>query len=155
MNARRKVRSEPVCVTESSGNVFADLGVRHPERELIKAELALQIYRIIRERGLSQKQVGKILGISQPQVSVLARNRGASFSMGRLLEFLRALGQDVEISVSPARNGRGEISLRKATATTHSQECLCHRAKATPAALTDKRRRDAKNAKDRAATIEP
>jgi predicted XRE-type DNA-binding protein len=50
-------------VMESSGNVFADLGVPHPERELIKAELALQIYRIIRERGLSQKQVAKILGI--------------------------------------------------------------------------------------------
>ena len=111
MTAKRKVRSAPVRVTESSGNVFADLGVAHPERELIKAELALQIYRIIRQRGLSQKQVGKILGISQPQVSVLARNRGASFSVGRLLEFLGALGQDVEISVTPARNGRGEISL--------------------------------------------
>ena len=111
VSAKRKVRPESVRVTGGSDNVFADLGVPHPERELIKAELALQIYRIIRERGLSQKQVGKILGISQPQVSVLARNRGASFSVGRLLEFLRALGQDVEISVSPARNGRGEISL--------------------------------------------
>lgn len=111
MNAKRKERPASVRVTDSSGNVFADLGVRHPEGELIKAELALQIYRIIRERGLSQSQVGKILGISQPQVSVLARNRGASFSVGRLLEFLRALGQDVEISVSPARKGRGEISL--------------------------------------------
>ena len=91
VSAKRKVRPAPVRVVEGSGNVFADLGVVHPDRELIKAESALQIYRIIRQRGLSQKQVGKVLGISQPQVSVLARNRGASFSVGRLLEFLGAL----------------------------------------------------------------
>ena len=91
MSGKRKVRPAAVRVTEGSGNVIADLGVAHPEREQIKAELALQIYRIIRTRGLSQKQVGKTLGISQPQVSVLARNRGASFSVGRLLEFLGAL----------------------------------------------------------------
>jgi hypothetical protein len=36
---------------------------------------------------------------------------GTSSSAGRLLEFLRALAQEVEIGVNPARKGRGEISL--------------------------------------------
>ncbi len=46
----------------SSGNVFADLGLPHPERELLKAKLTLQIYRLIKERGITQTEAGKILG---------------------------------------------------------------------------------------------
>ena len=36
---------------KSSGNVFADMGFAHPERERLKAHLTLQIYRIIKSRG--------------------------------------------------------------------------------------------------------
>ena len=98
-------------VTESSGNVFADLGLPNPEQELMKARLTLQIYRIIRERGLTQTQAAKLLGIKQPQVSLLMRNPAGSFSAGRLMEFLTALGQDVEVSVRPARKEHGEMSV--------------------------------------------
>ena len=91
---------------KSSGNVFADLGFPHPEQELLKARLTLEIYRLIRKRGLTQTEAGKILGIKQPHVSALMRNRAGSFSVERLMEFLTALGQDVEISVKPARGWR-------------------------------------------------
>jgi predicted XRE-type DNA-binding protein len=100
-----------IKATRSSGNVFADLGLPHPEQELLKAQFALQIYRIIRKRGLTQNEAGKILGIKQPHVSALMRNRGGSFSVERLMDFLAALGQDVEISVKPARGRQGEVSL--------------------------------------------
>jgi predicted XRE-type DNA-binding protein len=99
-----------VRVENSSGNVFADLGVPHPEQELLKAKLTLQIYRLIKERGITQTAAGKILGIQQPHVSALMRNRAGSFSLERLMEFLTALGQDVEISVRPAK-GQGEVSV--------------------------------------------
>ena len=59
----------------SSGNVFADLGLPHPEQELLKAKLMLQIYRLITERGITQTEAGKILGIKQPHVSALMRSR--------------------------------------------------------------------------------
>jgi len=95
----------------SSGSVFADLGFPHPEQELLKARLTLEIYRIIRKRGLKQAEAGKILGIKQPHVSALMRNRAGSFSVERLIDFLTALGQDVEISVKPARGRQGEVSL--------------------------------------------
>jgi predicted XRE-type DNA-binding protein len=98
-------------VTESSGNVFRDLGLPNPEQELMKTRLTLQIYRIIRERGLTQAQAAKVLGIKQPNVSLLMRNRSGSFSAGRLMEFLTALGQDVEITVRPARKDHGEMSI--------------------------------------------
>ncbi len=96
---------------KSSGNVFSDLGIPHPERELLKARLALEIYRIIRTRGLTQAEAGKILGIKQPHVSALMRNRSGSFSAERLMDFLTALGRDVEISVKPARGPQGAVSL--------------------------------------------
>lgn len=96
---------------KSSGNVFADLGLPHPEQELIKAKLTLQIYRLIKQRGITQIEAGKILGIKQPHVSALMRNRSGAFSVERLMEFLTALGQDVEIAVRPARREQGEISV--------------------------------------------
>jgi predicted XRE-type DNA-binding protein len=91
------------------GNVFADLGLPRPEQELLKAKLTLQIYRLIKERGLKQVEAGKILGIKQPHVSALMRNRSGNFSVERLMDFLTALGQDVEISVRPASKQRGEV----------------------------------------------
>jgi predicted XRE-type DNA-binding protein len=101
-------------VIESSGNVFADLGLPHAEQELMKARLTLQIYRIIQARGLTQTEAGKILGIPQPQVSALARSRAGNFSVGRLLDFLTALGQDVKITVTPARRQHGQMSVEVA-----------------------------------------
>lgn len=98
-------------IEESSGNVFADLGFPNPERELLKARLTLQIYRIIKHRGLTQAEAGKILGIKQPHVSSLMRGRSGTFSAERLIEFLTALGQDVEISVGPKRKARSELSV--------------------------------------------
>jgi predicted XRE-type DNA-binding protein len=104
--AERKARVE-----EGSGNVFADLGLPNPEQELLKARLTLQIYRIVKARGLTQAQAGSILGIKQPQVSTLMRNRAGNFSVGRLMEFLTALGQDVRITVKPTRKARGEMAV--------------------------------------------
>ena len=100
-----------IHVEKSSGNVFADLGLPHPEQELLKAKLTLQIYRLIKKRGLKQAEAGKILGIKQPHVSALMRNRAGSFSVERLMDFLTALGQDVEITVKRPRKRQGEVSL--------------------------------------------
>jgi predicted XRE-type DNA-binding protein len=96
---------------QSSGNVFADLGLPHPEQELLKARLALQIYRIIKARRVTQTQAGAILGIRQPQVSLLMRNRSGNFSVERLMDFLTALGHDVEVRVTPTRKAHGQLSV--------------------------------------------
>jgi predicted XRE-type DNA-binding protein len=102
-------RRKTIQFAGSTGNVFADLGLPRPEQELLKAKLTLQIYRLIKARALTQTQAGAILGISQPHVSALMRNRSGNFSVGRLIEFLTALGQDVEISVKPTRKPHGEM----------------------------------------------
>jgi predicted XRE-type DNA-binding protein len=104
-------RKRPTGVLESSGNVFADLGFPNPEREQLKARLTLEIYRIVKERGLTQAQAGTILGIRQPHVSSLMRGRSGVFSVERLMEFLTALGRDVEIIVRPANREAGQLSV--------------------------------------------
>jgi predicted XRE-type DNA-binding protein len=107
----KKERRSAARVTESSGNVFADLGLPNAEQELVKAQLTLQIHSILKDSNLTQAEIAKILGVRQPQVSLLMRNRAGSFSVGRLMEFLTALRQDVEISVRPTRKEHGALSV--------------------------------------------
>ena len=111
MRTKKPSASRRPQVEKGSGNIFADLGLPHPEQELLKAKLTLQIYRLIKRRGLKQAEAGKILGIQQPHVSALMRNRASAFSVGRLMDFLTALGQDVEIIVRPTRKPHGEVSV--------------------------------------------
>ena len=99
--------SADIRIEESSGNVFADLGFPHSDQELIKAKLTYEIYRIIKDRSLTQTQAAEVLGIRQPHVSALMKCRPATFSVGRLMEFLTALDQDVEITVHPKADPQG------------------------------------------------
>ena len=107
----KRTKDEDIEVTVGSGNVFADLGFENPEQELMKARLTLEIFRLIRERWLTQMQAAEILGIKQPQVSLLMRNRAGSFSVGKLMELLTTLGQDIQIVVKPAKREHGELSV--------------------------------------------
>ena len=96
-------------IEESSGNVFADLGFPHADREQLKAKLMLEIYRAIKDRRLTQVAAGEVLGIQQPHVSALMNGRSGNYSLGRLFEFLNALGRDVEIAVRP-KAPRAEVA---------------------------------------------
>jgi predicted XRE-type DNA-binding protein len=107
----KNMRKSAARVTAGSGNVFADLGLPNPEQELLKAQLTLQIYSLLKDSGMTQVEIAKILGVRQPQVSLLMRNRAGNFSVGRLVEFLTALRQDVEITVRPARREHGAVSV--------------------------------------------
>lgn len=100
------MRKAKVAAKQGTGNVFADLGLPNPEQELLKARLTLQIYKIVKEWGLTEARVAEILDIKQPHVSTLMRNRAGNFSVGRLMEFFTALGQDVEITVKPTRKAQ-------------------------------------------------
>jgi predicted XRE-type DNA-binding protein len=87
--------------TESSGNVFADLGLADAGTRLAKAELARRISAIIQERGLTQRQAARVLEIDQPKVSAITRGRLGDFSLERLLTLVNRLGMDIDITVSP------------------------------------------------------
>ena len=96
---------------KSSGNVFADIGFAHPEREQLKANLTPVDLPHHQESRPHTGRSGRILGIKQPHVSALMRNRSGNFSVERLMDFLIALGQDVEITVRPTRKEHGQVSI--------------------------------------------
>ena len=87
--------------TESSGNVFADLGLADAGTRLAKAELARSITAIIQERGLTQREAAHVLEIDQPKVSAITRGRLGDFSLERLLMLVNRLGMDIDIAMSP------------------------------------------------------
>jgi predicted XRE-type DNA-binding protein len=85
----------------SSGNIWADIGDPDAEEKFARCKLMSRVCDIVRGRGLTQAETAKILGTNQPTVSDLMRGKLSKFSLERLIGFLNALGQDVEISVRP------------------------------------------------------
>lgn len=93
-------------ISRGTGNVFADLGYADAEERQTKTRLALEINTLIKARKLRQADAGEILGVPQPKVSALANYRLDGFSVERLMGFLTALNQDVEIIIRPRRDHR-------------------------------------------------
>lgn len=90
-----------ISVENSTGNVFADIGVPDPVESMAKAKLLQRICDIVKDRQLSQRQAASLLGIDQPKVSAILRGKIGGFSSDRLFRFLNLLGQDVRITVQP------------------------------------------------------
>jgi predicted XRE-type DNA-binding protein len=86
-------------VVQSSGNVFADLGLRDAGEKQTRVRLAIAINQVIEARHLSQTAAARLLDINQPKISALVNYRLEGFSVERLMHFLNALGRDVEIVI--------------------------------------------------------
>lgn len=85
--------------TKGSGNVFADMGFKDANEKLVKADLAIRINQIIKDRKLKQADAANLLGVNQPKISAIANGRLKDFSIERLIEFLNKLDQDVKIII--------------------------------------------------------
>jgi predicted XRE-type DNA-binding protein len=95
----------------SSGNIFADLGLRDAEKLKIKSGLVIQIVKAVRRLGLSQEEAGRRMGLSQPKVSGLFRGNFSNVSERKLMDCLNRLGYDIEIKVKPAAKRIGHVKL--------------------------------------------
>jgi predicted XRE-type DNA-binding protein len=91
--------------------VFADLGFPDAVDRQTKTRLAMAVNAIVKERRLKQADTALILGIPQPKVSALANYRMEQFSVEKLMSFLNALNQDVEIVIRPSREDVGQTSV--------------------------------------------
>ncbi|MDB5397317.1 MAG: family transcriptional regulator [Rhodospirillales bacterium] len=85
-------------------NVLADLGFPDAEELTAKTILAKKINDIIEHRDLTQTDASKLLGVPQPKVSAIRNYKLHGISLERLLQALTALGQHVEIVVSPSNS---------------------------------------------------
>ncbi|MEQ9334904.1 helix-turn-helix transcriptional regulator [Thalassobaculum sp.] len=100
-------------ITRGTGNAFADLGYPDAEERQTKLRLAHAINDVISRRRLTQAAAAERLGVNQPKVSALANYKLEGFSVERLMTFLTALDQDVEIVIrkKPRSRAAGRISV--------------------------------------------
>src|ERR1700704_804491 len=100
--------SRKVKIVRGSENIFADLGLPDAEAHFLKAQIVAEIYRLTKERKLTQSQAGNLMGISQPEVSRMFKGTFREYSIDRLMGFLTAFDRDVEILVHPRKKaGKG------------------------------------------------
>lgn len=101
------------AIVHGTGNVFADLGYPDAEERQTKLRLAHAINEVIARRRMTQAAAAERLGVNQPKVSALANYKLDGFSVERLMTFLTALDQDVEIVIrkKPRSRTSGRISV--------------------------------------------
>jgi predicted XRE-type DNA-binding protein len=106
--------TEKVEVHESHPNIFAELGLPDASAHFLKAKIVAELYRLTNEQKLTQSRVGKLMGISQPEVSRLFKGHFREYSVERLIGFLTAFDRDVEIIARPRRKEgeRGQVTFR-------------------------------------------
>lgn len=106
-------RTTTANIEESSGNVFRDLGLSNPHERLAKAQLAHRICGLVDSRNLTQREAAELMGLDQPKISALKQGKLAGFSIERLFRCLNELGQEINITIRPARHGtrRGDTKL--------------------------------------------
>lgn len=100
-------------ITRGTCNVFADLGYVDADERQTKLRLAHAINSVIARRRLTQAAAAERLHVNQPKVSALANFKLDGFSVERLMTFLTALDQDVEIVIrnKPRSRSAGRISV--------------------------------------------
>jgi predicted XRE-type DNA-binding protein len=101
-------------VEMGSVNIFADLGLPEAGPHFLKAQIVAELNRLATAGTLTQTQVGKRLGISQPEVSRLFKGHFREYSIERLMEFLTGFDRDVDIVVRPHKKAGkvGRITFR-------------------------------------------
>src|ERR1035438_7151380 len=96
-------------IIQSSGNVFADLGLPDAVELDTKARLCAALNRIVERQRLTQAEIAATLGINQPKVSALLHYKLEGYSVERLMHFLMALGHDVKIIVKRSEEHTSEL----------------------------------------------
>ncbi len=101
---------------ESSGNVFADLGLDDAEELQDRARIGVCVVRLLKQKmdkeRLIQQDVALRLGIKQPEVSHLLNGHFSRFTIDKLLDLLKRLDQKVTIHISPREEGEHYVECR-------------------------------------------
>ena len=89
--------------------LFEDIGFSPEEAAVLrlKTTLHMEIMKEVERRGLSQKEVGRILDMQQPHVSKLLRGDLERTSADRLTRYLRLLGREVTIKTKKVSKVEG------------------------------------------------
>ncbi len=96
------MKKEKLKITESSGNVFIDLGFSPEEATILamRSQLMGELRIKIRDEGWTQAEAAEILGVSQSRVSDLTRGKFEKFSLDMLITLATRAGKKVELRLA-------------------------------------------------------
>jgi predicted XRE-type DNA-binding protein len=82
--------------------VFKDLGFGAKEAESLRlrAELMVEVRRLIQSRKLTQRSAASLLGVTQPRISDLIRGKIDLFSIDTLVNMLARAGKHVDLQIT-------------------------------------------------------
>lgn len=93
-------------VTPPGANLFADLEIEPIEAEhlYLRSKLMYALERIMRERGLKQKDAARLFGVSQPRISDIKRGKMDAFTIDSLVTMLAHAGMRVKVDIVEIAN---------------------------------------------------
>jgi predicted XRE-type DNA-binding protein len=92
------MNTEPKFINGSE-NVFADLELDDADELFTRGKIGVQVIRLLKTRNLKQREIGELLGISQPEVSHLMNGEFQRFSDGKLISFLKRLDAEITLHI--------------------------------------------------------
>lgn len=93
---------------ESSGNVFADLGLENADELFIRGKIGIQVIRLLKQRNLNEQEISELLEISLSEVSDLMKGEFQKFTEGKLLNFLKRLDMEITLYLRPCNGDNQE-----------------------------------------------
>lgn len=97
---------EKLEIVRGTDNPFVDAGLADADTELMKADLATEIVRILRERELTGIRAAELAGVTEADISRIRRASLDRFTIDRLVKILNRLDIEVTVSTRPRRQRR-------------------------------------------------
>lgn len=86
----------------SSDNLFEDMSVPDAGNMKLRAELIVEIRRVMEEQGWNQTEAAGHFGVSRTRLNDILRGRLEKVTIDRLVMMLAAVGRNVQIKVDNA-----------------------------------------------------
>ena len=100
MNPKQKIEYE-----ESSGNIFADLGLEDAEELYARGLIGCHVVELLNKKNLKQRELADVLNVKQAEISHLLNGHFNRFTTDKLMEFVRRLDHKITIQISPHKQG--------------------------------------------------
>jgi predicted XRE-type DNA-binding protein len=91
-------------IMESGNELFNDLGFSQEQsgKLTIKSYLMMQVEAFIKEKGMTQDQAAKLMGVSRPRISDVKRGKIDKFTIDALVDMLTRAGLHIAVTVEHA-----------------------------------------------------
>jgi predicted XRE-type DNA-binding protein len=103
-------------IMRGSDNPFRDAGLPDPDTKLMKADLAAEIMRVLRERDLAGARAAELARVPEADISRIRNADLGRFTIDRLVKVLNRLDRQIEVGVT--MRPRDEESRRPSAAVT-------------------------------------